>query len=574
MLKELFSIKYSNPLILEMLKAKKTAMIASNFLGSGLIIVALYGYVPYSHLILWFLLNMLISIFRIFTSSNLYLSIQNDTNDVDKYLKQYLTVTTLNGLLFGIISLVSIFYTIPDMNFVIIGVVVIALTAGSITTLGTIFIGFVAYVMFSTIPLMFALVYHGGMLFYEFAIILAIYSIIHIKSGHRLFLTYQRNIELENKFKKTYDKSSDGSAIIKNKQILECNDALSNMFGYEEKDNFFATSLFELSPLKQSNNKSSAKQMLTMLKKSQKNLVVFEWVHMKKCGTKFWVEITLNSININNEDVIHGVWRNIDSRKKAEQEVKNLNETLVLRVNDEVAKNREKDKQLMQQSRLAQMGEMISMIAHQWRQPLTAISSTSTGLELKAKLGKLDTETIIKQTQNISKYSQHLSSTINDFRDFYKPNKEVASVTLEKVFKKSFNLIKASLSNEGIEMIYDFGTNEEVQVHDNEIIQVILNILKNAQDNFKEKETKNPKIMITTTDKSMSICDNGGGVSPDILEKIFDPYFSTKDEKNGTGLGLYMSKIIVEEHHDAKLHVENKDDGVCLTIEFKKANDL
>ena len=100
------------------------------------------------------------------------------------------------------------------------------------------------------------------------------------------------------------------------------------------------------------------------------------------------------------------------------------------------------------------------------------------------------------------------------------------------------------------------------------MIQVVLNILKNAEDNFLEKDIKEAYIKITTNDKVISICDNGGGISDDIIDKIFDPYFSTKDEKNGTGLGLYMSKRIVEEHHKAKLKVENTDDGVCFKIEL------
>ena len=102
------------------------------------------------------------------------------------------------------------------------------------------------------------------------------------------------------------------------------------------------------------------------------------------------------------------------------------------------------------------------------------------------------------------------------------------------------------------------------------MMQVIINILKNAQDNFKEKEIKNPYIKISTEHRSIRICDNGGGIPKPILNKIFDPYFSTKNEKNGTGLGLYMSKIIVEDHHKGNLHVSNTKDGVCFKIEFQK----
>ena len=112
-------------------------------------------------------------------------------------------------------------------------------------------------------------------------------------------------------------------------------------------------------------------------------------------------------------------------------------------------------------------------------------------------------------------------------------------------------------------------------MHENEFMQVLINIVKNANDNFILKSTQNASITISTWDTQvssiMSICDNGGGIDPLILAKIFDPYFSTKSEKNGTGLGLYMSKIIIQEHHQGKLSAQNTSDGVCFTIElFKK----
>ena len=108
----------------------------------------------------------------------------------------------------------------------------------------------------------------------------------------------------------------------------------------------------------------------------------------------------------------------------------------------------------------------------------------------------------------------------------------------------------------------------KIEMFTNELTQVILNILKNAQDNILEKKTLNPYIKIVSNKHSLSISDNGGDIPQEIIDKIFDPYFSTKNEKNGTGLGLYMSKLIIEEHHSAELLVENKEDGACFTIRF------
>jgi len=237
---------------------------------------------------------------------------------------------------------------------------------------------------------------------------------------------------------------------------------------------------------------------------------------------------------------------------------------------------------LLQKSRMIQMGEMISMIAHQWRQPLGSISATSIDLEIKLKLDffKLEKENerikckdyFTDSLRYINSMVQNLSMTIDDFRDFYKPNKDTVSELIEKPIEKALGIIKNSLELKNIKLIKDYNSDRSVTIYQNEMMQVVLNILKNTQDNFEEKKTIEPKITISTKEKNNStileICDNGGGISDSIISKIFDPYFSTKNEKNGTGLGLYMSKIIVETHHKAKISAKNRDDGVCFKIEF------
>ena len=218
------------------------------------------------------------------------------------------------------------------------------------------------------------------------------------------------------------------------------------------------------------------------------------------------------------------------------------------------------------------------MIAHQWRQPLSVVSTLVGTIQIHLELKKFDLTTedgiekhnklIQDKLEDIDNTIQNLSETIDDFRNFYKPNKKAVTIKLEEVVSKSLSVIGTLLLNNNIEIIKEYNSKEEMKVYDNELIQVILNILKNAQDNFKEKHTKDAYIKITTANRSVSISDNGGGVPEDIIEKIFDPYFSTRDEKNGTGLGLYMSKIIVEEHHSGKLRVYNTEDGACFVIEI------
>ncbi len=278
-----------------------------------------------------------------------------------------------------------------------------------------------------------------------------------------------------------------------------------------------------------------------------------------------------------------GTVLDITMRRKVENALEELNVKLEERVLHELEKNRQKEQLLLQQSRMAQMGEMISMIAHQWRQPLGSISSTVVNLKLKLELEKFDLnsadgvneakEYFLQRLFKIENYVHNLSNTIDDFRNFYKPNKLSKTITLKKLVNKSLEIIGASLENDHIEIVTEFTDTQELDIYDNEVMQVLLNLLKNAQDNFKEKEASSRnivnKIIIKTTNSTLSICDNGGGINDNIINKIFDPYFSTKDEKNGTGLGLYMSKTIVEEHHNAKLEVMNTEDGVCFKIKFK-----
>ena len=266
--------------------------------------------------------------------------------------------------------------------------------------------------------------------------------------------------------------------------------------------------------------------------------------------------------------------------KKRTLELEVLNNSLEDKVQEEIAKNRTKDQQLVQQSRMAQMGEMISMIAHQWRQPLGAIAASSIDLKMQIAFGNFDLDKkeeqaacssyFDEQLTHIEEYVQSLTTTIDDFRNFYKPNKDRKIININDPIKKSLSIIEASAKAHGIEITLALESQKEYALFDSELMQVFLNIIKNAQDNFVEKEIADARIMIETKDTDngvlVEICDNGGGIPEDIKAKIFDPYFSTKDEKNGTGLGLYMSKTIIEEHHDGELGVKNSDKGVCFTI--------
>jgi len=263
------------------------------------------------------------------------------------------------------------------------------------------------------------------------------------------------------------------------------------------------------------------------------------------------------------------LWIDYFRKKKALEEktfeLQFFNANLERLVLEEVEKNREKDKMMFAQSRHAQMGEMLAMIAHQWRQPLNAISMAVGVMDVRMQMDSFDKETAKEMSTKINKYIKHLSGTIDDFREFFKPQKEMTISSFETIITKALSLIEHSLESKEIKVIVNKKNVQEFITYENELIQVVLNFLKNAEDVLLERAIKDATITITIDNLSLSIEDNAGGIDEEILEKIFDPYFSTKD-KNGTGLGLYMSKIIVEEHCQGALQVLNTHNGALFRI--------
>ncbi len=248
---------------------------------------------------------------------------------------------------------------------------------------------------------------------------------------------------------------------------------------------------------------------------------------------------------------------------------------------------KEKDAYMFQQARLAQMGEMLSMIAHQWRQPLGTISaniiSIQSTIELEQYNLKEDKEReeflkfLNKKMDKTTLYIQDLSQTITNFSNFYKPDKQYQMVEVNEVFLKAYTLVFDSLDSYNIKVDFDLESNYEFMMHENEFTQVILNIMNNAKDQLLQNSIETPRINISTYMKNdifyADIADNGGGIDEKSLDKIFDPYFSTKLEKNGTGLGLYMSKVIIKDYHGGDIYAKNSDSGAIFTIEIKKKQD-
>ena len=246
-------------------------------------------------------------------------------------------------------------------------------------------------------------------------------------------------------------------------------------------------------------------------------------------------------------------------------EVKKLNNALL----KEKELTQKQYEQLLESSRNAAMGEMISMIAHQWRQPLSIINTSIGTIKVKQELNILDKESMDTTLQRIETTVLHLSETINDFRDYFKPNKKQTLVNLSSLLEKAANFLQTELENFGIQYTQEIDTDIDILTYKNEFLQAILNILKNAIDAYEHKNLTNKFIQVSANIKNkklhLNILDNAGGIQADVLTKVFEPYFSTKS-KNGTGLGLYMSQKIIQEHLKGSIQISSKDNKTLVTI--------
>ena len=258
-------------------------------------------------------------------------------------------------------------------------------------------------------------------------------------------------------------------------------------------------------------------------------------------------------------------------------QLKQINTTLEKKVKEEVEKNREKEKFLMYQSRLAQMGEIINMIAHQWRQPLNSLSIMVQTIAIKFNKGALSKEELGTIERNIITQIDYMSNTIDSFRNFFRPEKRAVVFDLRKVLSQVLKMSKLEIEKNGINFIYHQNVEVFLKGYPNELGQALLNIINNAKDQFLQKETEIKRISLEVTSEQGSalikVADTAGGIDESIKERIFEPYFSTKEGRNGTGLGLYITKMIVEEHMGGEISVENSAHGAVFVIRLKESID-
>lgn len=261
-------------------------------------------------------------------------------------------------------------------------------------------------------------------------------------------------------------------------------------------------------------------------------------------------------------------------KEKDSKRLRTLNATLQTRIDEAVLENQRQERILIQQSKMAAMGEMIESIAHQWRQPLNVMSLSLTKLEVERNLGILDDHSFDAQVKTMNRQVRYMSQTIDDFRTFYQRDKHAVETSLQEMMDDLEELITPLLNSKSIDFINEIDQDIKIITYPNELKQVLLNIINNAKDALICCNSDKKGIIVTAHEDAeaviIHVTDNAEGIDEKIIDRIFEPYFTTKFEAKGTGIGLYMSKMIIEDHIHGTIRAENRKNGARFIITLPK----
>ncbi len=383
--------------------------------------------------------------------------------------------------------------------------------------------------------------------------LIAIFFIIALIVTTFIIILKRRNKRLT----KLLNSTIDGVAIFKNGKLIGGNKVLLNMYGYSSfKDIKGKNALYFVEEKQHDYVKEQLKidnepYELNMIKKDK---TIFP-VLVK--GTQLSKNIRLSSV-IDLTELK-------DTYYKLEELNKNLQNSIDIKV-DEI---RKKDNILQQQSKMASMGEMIGAIAHQWRQPLNELGLSIQNLEYDYKFGQIDEKFIDEFIEYNKKTIMFMSDTIDDFRNFFRVDKEKKNFNVKEKTKSVIAMLSSQIKNNNITLDL-IGDDFIYNGFASEYSQMVLNIINNAKDALISNNIINPYIHIFLENESIIIKDNAGGIPNDIIDRVFEPYFTTKEQGKGTGMGLYMSKMIIEDNMGGSLSVENDKDGAIFIINLNK----
>lgn len=387
----------------------------------------------------------------------------------------------------------------------------------------------------------------------------------------------EENLKKSEQFFKTIAESSPLAVCFTegNEQVIKyVNPRFTEMLGYTLEDVPFASDWWISAYPDDTYRKYVSDEWNMKIKKALENSSTIEAVESRvKCKDGSVKIIEWHYVAISNTGWIFGL--DLTDLRNYSNELEMLNSSLHQKIESETKSRLEKERLLIQQSRLATMGEMIGNIAHQWRQPLNTLAFIVQTIPIIIKRGEVDIDYAYKMQTESMDLIKYMSQTIDDFRNFFKPDREKELFDIKQSISKAVSLIKDALKSSSIEVIINL-CDDELYVHgyNNEFSQVVINLLKNAKDALQNRSALEKKCIWVEAQKinnkiKISVSDNGGGIKQGIIEKIFDPYFTTKHSSLGTGLGLYMSKMIVEQNMNGKLLAHNTKDGACFEVELR-----
>ena len=400
-----------------------------------------------------------------------------------------------------------------------------------------------------------------------------LYSIIHDVTDRKR--AEQALLDSNTLLQKTLDSLNEAVFIVQTgtRRILDCNRMVELMFGYTRDEMIGAsTACLHL-------NEEMSLRFGREMQKSYDEKGYYETVFImkRKDGTTFDSEHSVTPIRDEGGTIASHVCvvRDVSERKrilekltKSQQELEKLNRLLEERISEAVAELRQKDQLMIQQSRQAALGEMIHNIAHQWRQPLNTLGLLLANMEDAHRFNELDAKLLLESTARGAKLIQKMSSTINDFSNFFRPDKEIVNFSAQNQLWQAVALVEPSFGNDDITLRVDATHDLHLTGFPNEYSQVLLNLLSNAKDAINASGVVNGQIVIRLARNGnlgcVTVCDNGGGIPADIIDRIFEPYFSTKEM--GAGIGLYMSKTIIERNMRGSIEARNMGGGAEFTI--------